>query len=132
MNTTYFLNLVAGNIFGTKKSPAIPSKFYLGLSTSAPNVSGGGVTEPTDSAYARMELSSLGAPTGGVVSNTSIIEFPESATDWGIVSYYCIYDAATGGNLLMYGQLEKSRTVEANTVMIVRAGSLNLSMVNPA
>ena len=36
MNTTYFLNLVSGNVFGSKKSPAIPEKYYLGLSSTAP------------------------------------------------------------------------------------------------
>lgn len=131
MNTTYFLNLIAGNVFKTKTSPGIPSTYHLGLSTTAPNVSGGGVTEPSDSAYKRIALSGLGAPNNGAVANTSIIEFPESTQDWGTVSYYCIYDSATGGNLLMYGQLAKSRIVEANTVMIVRADSLKLSVTNP-
>ena len=131
MNTTYFLNLVAGNVFKTKTSPAIPSKYYLALSTTAPKADGSSCTEPTDSAYARVELTNMSAPANGVVSNTSLIQFPESTADWGIMSYYGIFDAATGGNLLMYGELTKSRTVEANTIMIVREGSLNLSIANP-
>ena len=35
MNTTYFLNCAAGNIFNTKTSPALPKTYYIGLSTSA-------------------------------------------------------------------------------------------------
>ena len=35
MNTTYFLNLVSGNVFGSKKTPAVPEKYYLGLSSAA-------------------------------------------------------------------------------------------------
>ena len=75
MNTTYFLNLVSGNVFGSKKTPALPEKYYLGLSSAAP--------------------------------------------------------ALTGGNLLMYGELSASRRVEAATIMTIKLGSLNLSVVNP-
>ena len=32
MNTTYFLNCVAGNLFHTKNNPAIPAEYYIGLS----------------------------------------------------------------------------------------------------
>lgn len=40
MNTTYFLNLVSGNVFGSKKTPAVPEKCYLGLSSAAPALDG--------------------------------------------------------------------------------------------
>ena len=71
MNTTYFLNLAAGNLFGTKTSPEIPSNYYIGLSTSAPNVNGTNVNEPSTSAgYARVKLTTLSEPASGVVTNT--------------------------------------------------------------
>ena len=38
MNTTYFLNCAAGNLFGTKVSHGIPESYYIGLSTTAPNI----------------------------------------------------------------------------------------------
>ena len=70
MNTTYFLNCAAGNIFNTKTSPALPKTYYIGLSTSAPAINGTGVNEPsTDAGYARVKLSSLGGPVDGVVTN---------------------------------------------------------------
>lgn len=60
MNTTYFLNCAAGNIFNTKTSPALPKTYYIGLSTSAPAINGTGVNEPsTDAGYARVKLSPL-------------------------------------------------------------------------
>ena len=133
MNTTYFLNLVSGNMFRTKTSPAIPTKYYLGLSRTAPNMNGGNVSEPPAAAnYARVELKNLSAPTDGVVSNTSNIDFAESSAGWGVVTHFVVYDALTGGNLLMYGTLTASRTVEAATVMTIKSGGLTLSAVNPA
>ncbi len=131
MNTNYFLNLVAGNVFKTKTSPTIPSKLYLGFSKTTPNLSGGNVTEPSGNGYARVPLNSLGAPSNGLVSNTAAVEFAESTAAWGTLTHYVIYDAATGGNLLMYGALTSNRTVEGNTVMLFKTGELKLSVVNP-
>lgn len=132
MNTTYFLNLVSGNVFGSKKSPAIPEKYYLGLSSTAPSLDGSGVTEPGGGAgYARVELTSLSAPINGAVTNSSAINFAESTAEWGTMTHFVIYDALSEGNLLMYGELSASRKVEADTIMTIKLGSLNLSVVNP-
>lgn len=133
MNTTYFLNCVAGNLFGTKKSPALPQNYFLGLSTTAPQLNGTGVSEPPSAgAYARVKLTSLSAPTNGVVTNTALIDFAESTADWGRVTHYVVFDAATGGNLLMYGELTNPRTIEAASIMTIKAGNLELSVQNPA
>lgn len=132
MNTTYFLNLVAGNVLKTKTTPAIPNKYYIGLSSTSPSMDGTGVTEPSSSgAYARVELSGLSEPASGVVTNSAEIAFAESTASWGTVTHFVIYDAKTGGNLLMYGPLSSNRTVEAGTLMVVRPNSLSLSVINP-
>ncbi len=133
MNTTYFLNLVAGNVFRSKTSPAIPTAYYLGLSTTAPTLAGGNVTEPAAAGgYQRVQIENLGAPTDGVVKNTAEIGFDESTADWGTLTHYVIYDAQTGGNLLMYGALPNTRRAEVGTVMVIRPGYLELSVTNPA
>ncbi len=132
MNTNYYLNVVAGNVLNTKTSPSLPTRFYLGLSSTEPTLAGGNVTEPAaGTGYARVQLTSLSEPTDGVVTNSANIDFAESTAAWGTMSHYAIFDAATGGNLLMYGRLSVSRTVEAATIMTIKAGSLNISVVNP-
>ena len=118
MVTTYFKNLVAGNVFGSKTTPAIPSTYYIGLSTSAPDEDGTGATEPSSSAgYARVAISNLGDPVNGEVSNEQAISFNESTSSWGTITHYVIYDAATSGNLLMYGQFLIPRIVETGTTL---------------
>ena len=127
MNTTYFLNLAAGNLFGTKTSPEIPSNYYIGLSTSAPNVNGTNVNEPSTSAgYARVKLTTLSEPASGVVTNTQAINFT--------ITHFVIYDSDTvgSGNLLMYGVLSTPRSVETATIMTIKEGYLSLSAQNPA
>lgn len=135
MNTTYFLNCAAGNLFGTKTDPTIPEAYYIGLSTSAPNINGTNVSEPPTSAgYARVELNTLSTPTAGVVTNSQAINFNESTSSWGTITHFVIYDSAVvgSGNLLMYGTLSTPRSVEAATIMTIKEGYLNLSAQNPA
>lgn len=135
MNTNYFLNCVAGNLFQTQTTPVLPTKYYIGLSTTAPNVNGTNVSEPATSAgYARVELTSLSAPIDGVVTNEYAINFDESTASWGTITHFVIFDeeAVNGGNLLMFGALSTARAVEAATIMTIKEGYLKLSAQNPA
>lgn len=133
MTSTYFLNCIMGNVFKTKENPTLPSKVYLGLSSTAPAVDGSGVSEPLASAgYERVELTNLGEPSNGVISNESEISFPESSASWGTVTHFVLYDAPTNGNLLMFNVLSQSRSVETATIVMVKTGSLKLTLANPA
>ena len=133
MNTTYFLDVVAGNVLRTKTNPGIPTRLYLGLSSTEPTIGGTNVTEPgAGTGYSRVELTNLSEPSSGVVTNEASIDFDESTSAWGTMTHYVVFDAATGGNLLMYGRLSTSRTVEAATSMTIKTGSLNISVINPS
>ncbi len=130
------MNIVAGNVFRSKEEPAIPAKYYLGLSTTAPDLDGQNVTEPaTDAGYARVELTTLSAPTDGLVTNQQAVNFEESTNNWGTVTHFVIFDAAEAntGNLLMYGESSTTpRTVETATIMTIKENYLKLSVQNPA
>lgn len=133
MNTNYFLSCVAGNIFHTRTSPAVPSSYYIGLSTTAPNTDGTGYSEPSsDAGYGRVKLTSLSEPADGLVTNTAAVSFAESTASWGTVTHFVIFDeAAVGsGNLLMYGTLSTPRTVEAETTILIKENYLRLSVTN--
>lgn len=135
MNTTYYLNCVAGNVFNSKTTPSLPTNYYIGLSSTAPNAGGSGVTEPsTDAGYARVRLTSLSEPENGVVTNNQAINFNESTASWGTITHFVIYDSATvgEGNLLMYGTLSTPRSVETATIMTIKEKYLSLSVQNPA
>lgn len=133
MNTTYFLNQVMGNLFKTKETPALPSEYYIGLSSTAPNISGGHVTEPlSNSGYKRVKLENLSEPADGVITNEQAISFDESTANWGTMSHFVIYDALEAGNLLMYDTLSTPRNVEAATIVTIKANSLTLTLSNPA
>ena len=133
MTSTYFLNCIMGNVFYFKLSPGLPSKVYLGLSSSAPDVDGSGATEPLTSAgYQRVELTSLDVPVNGVITNKNEIAFPESSASWGTVTHFVLYDAPVNGNLLMFNALSQARSVETATIVMVKTGSLKLTLTNQA
>lgn len=132
MNTTYFLNQVMGNLFKTKETPALPGEYYIGLSSTAPNISGGNVTEPlSNSGYKRVKLENLSEPADGVITNEQAISFDESTANWGTMSHFVIYDAIESGNLLMYDTLSTPRNVETATIVTIKANSLTLTLSNP-
>ena len=133
MTSTYFLNCIMGNVFKTKLSSTLPDKVYLGLSSTAPNVDGTGVTEPLDSAgYSRVELTTLSEPVNGVISNNSDVSFPESSASWGTMTHFVLYDDIVDGNLLMFEALTQSRSVEAATIVTVKSSGLKLTLANKA
>ena len=57
MITTYFLKSIAEDICKHQQTQVVPYVYYLGLSTTAPNLDGTGVTEPaSDTGYARVAM----------------------------------------------------------------------------
>ena len=131
MTTTYFKNCVAGNVFGTKTSPALPAAYYIGLSTTGPSADGSNVTEPgSGTGYTRVQMTSMSEPVNGVIQNANSISFPESTQSWGTVTHYAIFDAASDGNLLIYDEMDTARKVEAATTLVIRENTLKLSVVD--
>lgn len=134
MNTIYFMNQIMGNVFRTKTSPAIPTEYWIGLCTSAPTVEGLYLGEINfeNTGYKRVDISKkLSVPEDGVITNTELITFDESISDWGVITHYAVFDANEAGNLLFFGELNASRVVEMNTIVIVRPGELTVQLANP-
>lgn len=136
MNTTHFKNLIMGNVFSTDTSVNVPLNYYIGLSSSEPTVEGLNVTEPSTvgTGYARVRLTSLSAPVNGVITNNNAIQFNESTADWfganAPATHYVIYDAETGGNLLMFNELTTKRIIEVNTISTIKASSLYIQLTD--
>lgn len=124
---TYFLNLIMGNIFGSKTTPGIPTTYYIGLSSTNPQTS---LTEPTGNGYARVACSDFTEPANGVVKNTNSIFFPESTGSWGTVSYYAVFSSASGSDVLFSGSLSPARTVETGTSLAIKQNELKITLAD--
>ena len=109
-----------------------PAAVYLGLSTGDFTDTGSGASELTigSNGYARVAVGfDAAASPGGTTQNTSIIDFPACSTsNWGTITHFGIFDAATSGNLLIHGQFTGSgKTIEVADVLRIAAGDLDLS-----
>lgn len=93
-----------------------PGTVYIALFTVAPNDAGGG-TEVSGGGYARAAVvnnaTNFPPASDGVKTNGTEIVFAEATADWGTIVAFAIFDDATGGNMLYWGNLGVSKTVMA-------------------
>lgn len=102
-----------------------PTNLYVALLTAAPSDTGGG-TEVSGGSYARVAVASslanwagtqatasttASSGTSGTTSNNNAITFPAPTANWGVVTHMAIYDASAAGNLIWYGALTTSKTI---------------------
>lgn len=117
-------NALVDHIF-RGQSFAAPANLYVALLTASPTDAGGG-TECTGGSYARVTVACslanwsgtqgagttvASSGTGGTISNNIAITFPTPTAAWGTVVAVGIYDAASAGNLLAWGAVSPSKTV---------------------
>lgn len=146
------IKMLAGFYASSGSTVTFPSTIYLGLSTTAPNADGTGITEPEGNGYQRMRLDgfyTLGQQAGsstyalnafpteptydsetGKYSMTSIndVYFVEpTGGSWGTCTHFIIcsnQSAGSGDLLIAYGQLISPITPVPNTIPVIRAGDL--------
>jgi len=102
---------------------AKPAALYIALFTAAPNdaggveVAGGGYARaalaPGDATWKATQGGTSGASSGssGLTANAVSIAYPVPTANWGTVVAIGIYDAAAGGNLLVWSPLAASRQI---------------------
>ena len=139
----YLENKLVDQIF-RGQAFTFPSTLYVGLLTATPSDTGGG-TEVSGNAYARVAITnSLANWAGtqgvattvassgntGTTSNNVAVTFPTPTATWGTVTAFGIYDAASAGNLLFYGTLTISKTINQSDTVTFPAASLSLQLDN--
>jgi hypothetical protein len=106
-------------------SPARPTAWYLALYTVAPTDTGGG-TEVSGTAYVR-EAATF-TVSGDTASNSAAVEWPTAGGSWGTVVAVGVFDALSGGNLIAYGDLTTSKTIDIGDVFRIPAGDLDITL----
>jgi hypothetical protein len=103
-----------------------PAHIYVGLFTAAPSDTGGG-TELSGHAYARQEVTFAAAASGAVASDAAVT-FPAATADWGDITHSALFDAATAGNMLMWGALTTPRNVADSEIFMFPIGSIRVTL----
>lgn len=120
----YLENKVLDHVLGTT-SYTMPSTVYIGLSTGSFADDNSG-TELSGSGYARQSIA-FDAAASGTTDNTSAVDFPTATGSWGTVSHYGLFDASTGGNLLIHGAFTASKAVASGDILRIAAGELDIT-----
>lgn len=105
-----------------------PASVYVALFNTDPTDDGSG-TEVTGGAYARVQMTGGWTVSGDNATNTAAITFP-TATDgtWGVATHFGIFDASSGGNLLIHGSLTESKDVGDGDTFEFVIGNLSVTM----
>jgi hypothetical protein len=103
-----------------------PATVYVALFTTDPTDANTG-TECTGSSYVRKAMT-FGAPSNGVSSNSSAVEFDQATTSWGTITHMGLYDASTSGNLLFHGALTASKVIDAGDVFKFASTALAVTL----
>lgn len=109
---------------------ASPANVFLALFTTATADDGSG-TEVTGGSYARVSVVGNFTLTGGgsgQATNTAQIQFPQATAGWGTVTHFAIFDASTGGNMLIHGALTGSIAVASGETVQFDPGDLDVSV----
>jgi len=121
--SNYLENKVLDHILGTTTYTK-PSAVYVALYTAAPNDAGGG-TEVTGGSYAR-QTAAFDAAASGATQNTANIDFVNMPAS--TVVAIGIHDALTSGNLLVWGTLSTSKSLDAGDTLRIATGDLDISL----
>lgn len=93
-----------------------PSELHISLHTADPTDDASG-TEVSGGSYARVQRDPADAnwtgasATNGLTDNAAAITFPSPTANWGVVTHFAIWDAASAGNMLIHGELTTPKTI---------------------
>lgn len=122
--SNYLENKFLDHILGTT-AYTMPTTVYVGLATASFGEDNSG-TELSGSGYAR-QSATFNSAASGTTDNSAAIEFPAATASWGDVSHFGIFDASTGGNLLIHGSFSSTKTISQGDILKINAGDLDIS-----
>lgn len=135
--TNYLEKYIRALTYGNQLWAGKPSTFYLSLHTASPTDGTAAEvlaanTEVSGKGYARIAIAcnnSNWTIARNVVTNAAVISGGASATaDWGTITHFGIYDAASRGNLLFYTAFSESKTISQYGSASFDAGTISLEL----
>lgn len=110
-----------------------PTNLYVGLFTNdstnaAANLEAGTLTdEVSGGSYVRKTIA-FGAASGGSAANSATVTFDAATANWGTITHVAVMDASTAGNVLFYGAVTTSKTIETGDTFQISSGNLTISL----
>ena len=126
--SNYLENKIIDHVLRNTGYTSPGTSIYVSLHTANPDENGSGA-EVVYTNYARVQVSIWDSPSGGATANTGAISFPTPGGNGdNPVTHVGIWDASTEGNLLFYGALGTSKTIQNGIPFSIAAGDLDVSL----
>lgn len=137
----YMENKLVDHVFRGRAYSA-PSNIYVALFIAAPSDAGGGVEVsggsyarvrigPSDTAWLSTQGTNAAVPSSGTshgTANGTLIVWPVATANWGTITHVALYDALTGGNLLIWNVMQLPKAVNSSDpAFSFRTGNLAVS-----
>lgn len=128
-STNYLENEILDHVLGEgARDFTSPSTLFIGLFTAVADGEAGTVTEVSGNGYARTAVN-FNTAASGSATNDGDVTFPAaSGGSWGTITHIGVYDASSAGNLLFYGSLSASKTVDDGDIFQISDENLSISL----
>lgn len=107
-----------------------PSTLYLALFTADTGLeanSPSAEVSTSSTGYGR-EAVTFGAASSGSCATDATVTFTTATDNWGTITHIAVMDASTSGNVLFYGAVTTSKTIETGDTFQVSSGNLTISL----
>ena len=118
-------------------SPPVAWYVALGTTATTPTDTGAGFTEVSGGSYARVSTSAAtwNAASGtapAIKDNGQTITFPQATAAWGVVGYFGLFGAVSGGTVQIFGTLTGGPyTISTGTTPSFAPGALVIKLGDP-
>ena len=132
--SNYLENKVLDHVL-TATAYSQPSGRHLALFTNtstnaAANLEAGTLTdEVSGGSYARQSVAFAAASNGTSATNATVT-FPAATANWGTITHVAVMESGTAGagNVLFWGAVTTSKTIESGDTFSVSSGNLTISL----
>jgi hypothetical protein len=132
--SNYLENAVLNHVL-TATAYTAPGTRYLALfintsGSAATNLEAGTLSDEvttSGSAYVRKTVTFAAASSGTSATNATVT-FDAATANWGTITHVAVMDASTGGNVLFWGAVTTSKTIETGDTFQVSSGNLTVSL----
>ena len=132
--SNYLENKVLDHVL-TASGYTAPATRYLGLFTNAStnagaNLEAGTLTDEVSTsgtAYTRKTVT-FAAASGGSSATNATVTFDAATASWGTITHVAVMDAESSGNVLFWGAVTTSKTIDSGDTFQVTSGNLRISL----
>lgn len=118
-------NEILDHILGT--GPWTSPSVYLALGTSADDTGLTGEVSGNNYSRPAVGASSWAAAASRAKSNSAIITFPQASGSWGTPAVWALFDAASAGNMIAYGDITTPTAIGASQTASFAVGKIEIS-----